>query len=911
MLPRINAKLGNWSLVVFGIVAGVALLNTRLAAQKASVTEKDAFQIVQQRCFQCHGEALQMSGLDLRTRAAILKGGTNGPAIVPGNAAASPLYQRITGQVQPAMPMAPVPRLAAEEIAAVKTWIDAGAPMADESKSAAAGGVAENNSLLVYGGYQERKITDTDREWWSFKKPVRAAIPRVSETRWSKNPIDGFVKAELEEKDLAPAPAADRTTLIRRAYLDLAGLPPSPSEVDAFVKDPAPDAYEKLVDRLLDSPHYGERWARMWLDVARYADSTGYEFDYDYADAWRYRDYVIKSFNQDKPYNQFILEQLAGDELDNPTFDSVTATGFVRLGPRVVDRDLENRNYRFDYLDDMVRTAFQGFQALTVNCARCHDHKFDPITRKDYYKSLAIFNGFVEYEHPLVSRDEWSKYQQAADEINGKIKTLNQQVAAVEAPYKKKLFEATLAKFPADIQEAFRIPEEKRTPGQKLLVAQVSTVRAVDDDAFGGAPAKIQLTDQDEQARKNLEQQIDALKKQLPPRPPVAMGIRDGDYRFTPHPPFQPGVGGAIIYENFGVKGKYLPSTGDHYQAPPMYFASTGLGAFADEMKAPAIEPGFLTVLAKGNRPAADPPKNGYPTSGRRRALAEFIASEENPLTARVMVNRVWYQHFGQGIVSTPNNFGKMGTEPSNPALLDWLATEFMRQGWSIKQIQRLIMNSETYKMASAYYRPDSAAKDPTDQFLWRFPVKRLEAEIIRDSVLTASGDLNLEAGGPAFFPPVPKSVASAVPIRGKWTLTKDDPSTWRRSIYASVKRNLKYPMFEVFDQPNASLSCERREVTTVPTQALTLLNNETFLLQAQHLAERIEREAGGDQAAQIRLLYRIAYSREASDKEVRQAQEFLKSRGGAAKKSASGALNPLGELAHVVLNSNEFLYIN
>jgi len=276
-----------------------------------------------------------------------------------------------------------------------------------------------------------------------------------------------------------------------------------------------------------------------------------------------------------------------------------------------------------------------------------------------------------------------------------------------------------------------------------------------------------------------------------------------------------------------------------------------------------------------------------------------------------VMVNRIWYQHFGQGIVSTPNNFGKMGTEPSNPALLDWLATEFMRQGWSTKQIQRLIMNSETYKMASAYYQADSAAKDPTDQFLWRFPVKRLEAEIIRDSVLAASGDLNLEAGGPAFFPPVPKSVASAVPIRGKWNLTKDDPSTWRRSIYASVKRNLKYPMFEVFDQPNASLSCERREVTTVPTQALTLLNNETFLLQARHLAERIEREAGSDQAAQIRLLYRIAYSREASDKEVRQAQEFLKSRGVAGKKSGTGTLNPLGEFAHVVLNSNEFLYIN
>jgi len=912
------------SVVRLSVVAltgiSVLILGSAALGQKSQAPNAVA---VLAKCQQCHGEKLQMSNLSLANRAGMLKGGDHGPAIVPGKAASSLLYQRITGEVQPAMPMAPVPRLTAEEIAAVKDWIDAGAPLAEESKAAPGAAVsspADDKSLLVFGSYQERKITDADRQWWSFKKPVRAAIPHMTEARWGQNPIDAFVRAKLDEKGLAPAPAADRNTLIRRAYLDLVGLPPSPAEVDAFVQDPSPRAYENLIDKLLDSQHYGERWARMWLDVARYSDSTGYEYDYDYADAWRYRDYVIKAFNEDKPYNQFILEQLAGDELDHPTFDSLTATGFVRLGPRVLDRDLENPNYRFDYLDDMVRTTYQTFQALTINCARCHDHKFDPITRKDYYKSLAIFNGFVEYEHPLVPANEWNKYKTAADEINGKIKALNQQIAAIEASYKKKLFQATLAKFPADIQEAFRTPEDQRTPGQKLLVAQVSTVRAVDDDAFGGAPAKTKLNEQDEQARKHLEDQVDALKKQTPPKPPIALGIRDGDFRFTPHPPFQPGTAGGVIYESFGFKGKYLPSPGDHYEPPPMYFASTGLGSFADEMKAPVIGPGFLTVLSKANSPVADPPKNGYPTSGRRRALAEFIASEDNPLTARVMVNRIWYQHFGQGIVSTPNNFGKMGTEPSNPALLDWLATEFMRQGWSVKQIQRLIMNSETYKMASAYYQPESATKDPTDQFLWRFPVKRMEAEIIRDSVLSASGDLNLQAGGPAFYPPVPKSVASAVPIRGTWNLTTEDPSTWRRSIYATVKRNLKYPMFEVFDQPNASLSCERREVTTVPTQALTLFNNETFLLQAEHLAERVQREAGNDTSAQIKLLYRIAYSREASDREVQQALEFLKTRSLAAESSSRGpvstgidevTLSPLGEFAHVVLNSNEFLYIN
>src|SRR5207247_5017750 len=284
----------------------------------------------------------------------------------------------------------------------------------------------------------------------------------------------------------------------------------------------------------------------------------------------------------------------------------------------------------------------------------------------------------------------------------------------------------------------------------------------------------------------------------------------------------------------------------------------------AEEIKAPVIEPRIVTVLSTTHMHITPPGKSAFPTTGRGRALAEFIASGDNPLTARVMMNRIWYQHFGQGIVATPNNFGKMGSDPSNLELLHWLATEFVRQGWSIKQMQRLIMTSETYKMASAYYDSASSTKDSINQFLWRFPVKRLEAEIIRDAALSASGDLNLDAGGPAFFPPVPKSIVAGAPIKGKWLITKDEPSTYKRSIYASVKRNLKYPMFEVFDQPDASLSCERREVTTVPTQALTLFNNETYLAQSRDLAERVWREAGSEPAAQVKLLYRIAFSREA-----------------------------------------------
>jgi hypothetical protein len=889
---------------VLAVVSLLVLLSIAARGQKPQASEVST---ILAKCQQCHGATVQMSKLSVTSRDALLQGGAHGPAIVPGHASDSLLYKRITGQEKPAM--APVSPLTPDEIATVKAWIDQGAPWPEDAKAGPASSAdhESDSSLLVYSGYRERPITDADRQWWSFKKPVRPAIPQMQDARWSKSPIDALVKAKLDAKGLTPAPPADRATLIRRAYLDLVGLLPSPSEVDAFVKDQSPRTYEDLIDRLLASPHYGERWARLWLDVARYSDSTGYEYDYDVSDAWRYRDYVIKAFNEDKPYNRFILEQLAGDELDKPTFDNLTATGFVRLGPRVLDRDLENPNYRYDYLDDIIRTTYQSFQALSVNCARCHDHKFDPITRKDYYKTIAVFNGFVEYDYPLVSANEWDGYQNSASEINGKIKALRDQAAAIEAPYRKELFQKILSTFPADIQEAFNTPDEKRTPGQKLLAAQVATVRGDDDQDFStGGRALIKVSAEDEQARQKLLDQIDALNKQMPPKPPVALGVRDGDFRFIPHPPFQQGSLGGIVYEKYGFKGKYIPSPSDHYEPPPTYFAATGLMPFADEMKAPVVEPGFLTVLAKpSQQPFADPPKTGYPTSGRRRALAEAIASEDNPLTARVMINRIWYQHFGQGIVTTPNNFGKMGTQPSNPELLDWLATEFMARGWSIKQMHRLIMNSEIYKMASDYYTGADAEKEPTNQSLWRFPLKRLEAEVIRDAVLSASGDLNFQAGGKPFFPPVPEAVTSQVPTKGRWEKTEEGPSTWRRSIYAYVKRNLKYPMFEVFDQPDATLSCERREVTTVPTQALTLFNNEFFLLQARHFAERVSREAGNDPPAQIKLMYRIAFSREPSARELRQAADFLK------KQAKPGAQTALAEFAHVIFNTNEFLYIN
>src|SRR5690242_20404667 len=365
------------------LIAIAAVFSPGLQAQQ--VSEADV-QAALKRCGQCHGPTLQMSKLDLSTREGMLKGGEKGPAIVPGDAEASPLYRRISGLQAPAMPMPPVPALSAQEIELVKNWINQGAKMtAVAAPPVAAAAPAPGASPAYPGGYTPREITDADRSWWAFKKPVRNTPPAVRDAKWSHNPIDAFVANMREQKGLEAAPQADRRTLIRRAYLDLIGLLPPPEEVEAFVKDPAPDAYSKLVDKLLASPNYGERWGRNWLDVVRYADSSGFEFDITVENAWRYRDYVIKAFNEDKPYNQFIIEQLAGDELDKPTPDSLIATTYYRVGPRVRFREANYPSYRYDYMDDMVRTTFQGFQGLSVNCARCHYHKFDPITRLDYF----------------------------------------------------------------------------------------------------------------------------------------------------------------------------------------------------------------------------------------------------------------------------------------------------------------------------------------------------------------------------------------------------------------------------------------------------------------------------------------------------------------------------------------------
>jgi Protein of unknown function (DUF1553)/Protein of unknown function (DUF1549)/Planctomycete cytochrome C len=901
----------------------------------AQLSEEAAVSILQRKCLQCHGETLQMSGLDLRTREALLKGGDKGPAIVPGNAEASRAYRRVAGMEQPLMPMTPLPPLSSEEITVLKSWINQGAKW-DSGKAATQPSTAPTpldpktqNKISVAGGYgkdyQERPTTEQDRKWWAFQKPVRPLIPKVADTRRNKHPIDAFVKKTLDEKGLAPAPQADRNTLIRRATLDLIGLLPTTQDVEAFANDPSPRAYENLIERLLSSSHYGERWGRFWLDVVRYADSSGFEHDKDLANAWRYRDYVIKAFNQDKPFDRFILEQLAGDELGDRNFDSLTATSYYRIGPRVRFREKDNPYYRYEYLDDIIRTTFQGFMGLSVNCARCHDHKFDPISRKDYYRTMAMLFGYVDIDHPLAPPDKVAEYEKIKKEVDEQTRPLRRKIAQIEAPYRRAAFEKRLAKFPEEIQIAVRTPDAQRTPGQKLLAAQIVSLD-VDPDAaanqLSNYRSMMSVSEADHEVRQKLVEQIEEIQKRLPDPLPVAEGVRDGDYRLTPDGPGDEPLPGKGDRFDYGVQCCFLPESGKPFEVPPVYFGANGMDVTEDQ-KSFVVEPGYLKVLAGSTSlPIADAPGgNGYVTSGRRRALAKWIASPDNPLTARVIVNRVWHWHFGRGIVPTPGNFGKMGMPPSHPQLLDWLATEFVRQKWSLKQMHRLVMTSEAYKMASSFALPANLEKDPTNVALWRFPLRRLEGEAIRDIILSASGQLNLEAAGPPFFPSIPKALRESYRA-GKWELTKEEPSNWRRSVYSYWKRGLKYPMFEVHDQPDPNVTCERRNTTTVPTQALTLSNNEFVLMQARYFAERVMRDAGDGTEQQIQGLYRVALSRAPDQEELKSALSFVQKQreyhlkrepaSGSEASSTSGVeLAALTDLAHVMLNSNEFVYIN
>ncbi|MBK9170238.1 MAG: PSD1 domain-containing protein [Bryobacterales bacterium] len=854
------------------VILVLALVSAAPAEEGVALFTREVRPVLEKSCWNCHGGAVQLARLDLRTRESALRGGEKGPVLVPGDPASSRLYKLVAGHEKPRMPLEGA--LPDAAIDAIRRWIEQGAPW-DTAPAAGPGAARAQLAAL-----EDTPLPPGARDHWAFRPPVRPVVP-VSE-RFG-HPIDRLL--EVRRASLAPAPHADRRTLLRRASLDLTGIPPSPPDIEQFLADRSSEAWQNAIDRLLGSPHYGERWGRHWLDVARYADSSGFEHDRHRPHAYRYRDYVVHSFNQDKPYNVFLAEQLAGDELDSVTPETLTATGFLLNHAKVAFREKDNPEFRFEYLDDMIATIGRGILGLSVQCARCHDHKFDPIPQKDYYKLQASLFGYVEVEHPLTSREEAEAYRAGVEAVEAKTAPLKAEVARIEQPYRNAVKAEKYKGYPGHVQRAIAKPEAERTEGEQLLAGQVIRTTGASRSEI----LKI-ASDGDRDRLAALDQEIARIERERPAPIPVAMGITDGDYRFAPlGPGDEPAPGKGVQQE--ATDGSFLHQGPGRYVPPPSYFLIRG----DLHSRGSRMSPGFPQVLVRGEPPVELPPAHSK-TSGRRRALAEWLTAPDHPLTARVMANRIWHHHFGRGIVPAPDNFGKSGEAPTHPELLDWLAVEFVRQGWSVKAMHRLIMTSEAYQMASGFATPAHLERDPGNRLLWRFPMQRLEAEAVRDSMLAVSGALNREIGGPAVFPPLPEDILASM-RHGIWRNQPDGPVTWRRSVYVYRKRGLPFPLFEVFDLPDQNASCARRNVSTVPTQALTLLNNEFVLNQAVLFAGRVRETAGPDPGRQIELAYQLALARPPRDEERALALDFLRTR-------------DLAAFAHVLFNLNEFLYL-
>ena len=661
----------------------------------------------------------------------------------------------------------------------------------------------------------------------------------ISSARSEKHPIDAFVRTRLREAGLESAPAADRRTLIRRATFDLTGLPPKPEDVEQFVNDEKEGAWERVIERLLDSPHYGERWGRHWLDVARYADTGGYETDVYYRNAWRYRDYVVKSFNDDKPYNRFVQEQIAGDELwpnnldleggyvMDPEklrhFEALTGTGLYALGPEIHESNLNAKLRNYERLTDWVDTTASAFMGLTFACARCHDHKFDPISQRDYFALQSIFAGSREVEVPMqhgMGIADWKQHYP--------------KVIAVE--------EARMAyeHFVQQTSGRARTPEE--------------------------------------------EEKLQSLKNSIADRI-LALPKTDAQK--------QPYVG---IYERPSVSalGLHRPEL-----MPAVHFLSRGELSKPKQKMEPAL-PALLAELTETGHELAPGP------AGTRRELALWLTRPDHPLTTRVMVNRIWQWHFGQGIVSTASDFGKMGVEPTHPELLDWLATEFVARGWSLKAMHRLIMTSETYRQSSSFHTSVHGQKDPDNTLLWRMNRRRLEGEAIWDAIHLVSGTINLAVGGRPVMPPL---LAEELTNKSNWVESEIPSDHRRRGLYIIVRRNFKFPLFDLFDAPVNAVSCSGRNVSTVAPQALWLLNNQTGFHQAEHFAERLVREAGADSSEQVKRAFELALSRTASEQEVSESLAMVEQF--TADPSPEAHREALTKLCLVLFNLNEFLHID
>ena len=780
----------------------------------------------------CHGGEKTKAGFDLTTHAALLRGGESGPAVVLGRPELSLFQRMITHEEEPGMPHKK-DKLPEAEIAIIAAWIRDGAIYTRELRQAeiVAGGAAPTRAAFA--------LTEADRAHWAFQPVVRPKLPVVKQAAWPKSPLDTFILAGLEAKGSSPAVPANREVLIRRVTLDLVGLPPTLAEIDAFVRDASPRAYETLVDRLLASPHYGERWGRHWLDLARFAESDGFEHDAARPNAWRYRDYVVRAFNADKPYDRFIREQLAGDELFPGDPDAQIATAFNLLGPDMVD-SADQVQRRRNTLNDMTDTTALALLGLTVGCARCHDHKFEPIAQRDYYRLQAFFTA-AKFRHdlPVPTAAESHAHEMAMAAYGEQTKAVQTQIFALEEPPRKTLLERKLAKLSPEAQAAHRVAKEQRTTEQENQVLETAHLVAVTAKEIGAAMKK---PDRDRHAVLLAE-----LKPFPKPRPlPATLALQNGAPAKT-----------------------HVLHRGDYNQP-------------GDEVRA-----GFPQVLSGVGAGASEPAENV------RAPLAHWVASEAHPLTARVMVNRIWQHHFGRGLVGTPSDFGTHGQKPTHPALLDWLAAEFTARGWSVKAMHRLMLLSATYQQASTVAAAEMV-HDPENRLYGRMNRLRIEGEVIRDSLLAISGELNLKVGGPGVFPPIPKELFEGA--KG-WIASTDPRDHTRRSLYIFARRNLRFPFLEVFDAPDNNLSCSARERSTTAPQSLTLLNAEEVLAAAARTAERLT-EAADSPEARVTLAYRLIIGRPPTAVERRLSVEFL-------------ARSPLSELCRGLFNLNAFVYVD
>lgn len=808
---------------------GVILSAPKPTPEQEKYFDSEVRPLLKAHCLSCHGgEKKIKGGLDLTTRLNLLKGGDSGPVVLLDKALESPLLKALHYEDDLKMP--PKGKLALAQIEVFKKWIESGAYYS-----------ASAEKVVHHGPPQ---VDEKARQFWAFRPVIRPTIPGVKDTAWAKNPVDAFLLAKMEEKGIHPNSPANKLTQLRRVYYVVTGLPPTLSEIEAFQADSSPDAYEKVVDRLLASNHFGEHWGRHWLDLVRYAETNSFERDGAKPFAYRYRDYLIRSFNQDKPYDQFIREQIAGDEFDKPTSDSIIATGYYRLGTwddEPADRTLAY----YDELDDIVAVTGQTFLGLTTNCSRCHDHKIDPFPQKDYYSLLAFFHGIRRYStgqdslRQIGSEDEIRLQQEKVANHRKEMEGLNKRLSAIEKEIRPLL-------------EGGEKDDFKHDENRPRLVAK------------RGTPA---LTMEYAALWKKREE----IKKTAPAALDQAMCVTE--------------------------EGPRVRETFVHLRGNP-------------QSKGEKVEPAFPSVLVPPDaRPLQIPtPPGDAKTSGRRRVLADWLASKENPLTARVMVNRIFQYSFGRGLVRSSSNFGYMGTPPTHPELLDFLASEYVNQGWRTKPLLRMLLTSNAFRMSSLA-DPTVVSTDPENNLLSHFDLIRLSAEEVRDSVLFVSGNINLKkTSGPSVYPMIPPEVLAGQSVPGNgWSQSNPEDSA-ARSVYVHVKRSLALPLLAVFDAPDPDTPCPIRFTTTQPSQALGMINGKFINDQAAVFAEGLKKEAGNQEKARVTLALYKVMQRQPTPQEVERAEKFL------ADLRSKDSLNPeeaFRRFCLLALNLNEFVYLN